>query len=115
MVLGGAVFAALTCVRYFTNDRGQTIAERGFERLRTTTARAQAVRAFAVIGAVQLCFLVAYHLPTGFLALNAESWPKDIQQRSYFANGICGPHTVPALTRRSRRLVLDNQQLHLYK
>lgn len=91
MVLGGAVFATFVCLRYFVNDKGETIAERGLDRIAASPRRKDLLRVLAVIGAVHLGFLFAYHLPTGVLALNSTAWPHDVVKRSYFTNHVCGP------------------------
>jgi hypothetical protein len=39
---------------------------------------------------MNLGFLFTYHVPTGLLALNTTAWPRDVQNRSYFTNRVCG-------------------------
>ena len=90
-LFGGAVFCSFVCLRYFTNDRGETVAERGVSTLKTTPARKNALRALAIIAAVHIGFLLTYHLPSALFAVNTTAWPKDVQTRSYFTNRICGP------------------------
>jgi hypothetical protein len=90
-IFGGAVFCSFVCLRYFTNDRGETLAERGAYSLRTTRVRRDGLRALAIIGAVHVGFLLTYHLPTAIFAVNTTAWPKDVQTRSYLTNNICGP------------------------
>ena len=91
MVFGGAVFAMFCCLRYFTNDKGETLVERGSDRLRASPGRKNVIRGLAVIAAVHVGFLFCYHLPSGFMGINSTAWPEDTQNRSYFTNGVCGP------------------------
>jgi hypothetical protein len=93
MIFAGAVFTFPACVRYFVNDRGDTIAERGIERVHTTPGRKAVLRGLALVGVLHLGLLFTYHLPQGILATSATHWPKDIQNRSYLTDGVCGHGT----------------------
>lgn len=90
-VCAGSVFALLTCLRFFVDDKGQTICERGLDQVVASPLTKSWMRASSVIGGIVLIFVVAYHLPQGLLALRSTAWPDDVVQRSYFTNGICGP------------------------
>jgi hypothetical protein len=90
-VLWGAVQTALMCLRYFTDDRGRTVAERGLDRIRGGFAKLQLIRFLAVFGAVSASFFVFYNVPVQWFALHADPWPKDHYERSYFNNGLCPP------------------------
>jgi hypothetical protein len=83
----------LTCLRYFVDDRGHSFAERGIELMRGGTYRKAGLRLLAIIGATQLLFLTLNNLPVIVLSSGNEAWPKDIQQRSYFLDGLCGQGT----------------------
>jgi Spirocyclase AveC-like len=85
-------FTAVTCVRFFVDDAGATIAERGLSSLRIGPGKRLLVRFLAVLALVQGGFLVVYHLPEALWGLNSTSWPHAAQHESYFTNGICGPH-----------------------
>ena len=89
--IGGAYFTVLICIRYFVNDRGELWPERGASRLAVGAGRQAIVRGLALVAAVQLGFFLFYHLPSGLIALNESAWPNDVQNRSYFTNGMCGP------------------------
>lgn len=92
-VCTGAVCAAWAALRYFKDDRGHTIAERGVEDMRLTPKRKTFVRFLALAGAAHLALLLTYNLPLAILGLYGSGWPKDIQSRSYLTNGMCGPGT----------------------
>ena len=89
-VCAGSVFACLTCLRFFVDDKGQTFAERGIEEISASPLKKSIMRATAITGATTLIFIVMYHLPQGFLALHSVEWPDDVKNRSYFTNRICG-------------------------
>ena len=87
------VFTGVTAIRYFVDDRGRTFAERGVDELAVSSRKRTGLRFLAVFGAVNLWLVVAYHLPNGLLALQANNWPTDVQNRSYLTNQICGQGT----------------------
>ncbi len=85
-------YSGFAFVRHFRNDRGETIVERGITDMRATPRRQSFIRFLALAGALNMIWLatnVALQLPT----LHSSTWPKDVQQRSYFTDGICGPGT----------------------
>ncbi len=89
-LMWGGVLTALCCLRYFTDDRGRTIVERGLDHVRGGFGRVQGTRFLAVFAAVSACFFFSYNLPAQWFAMHADPWPVDVQQRSYFNGGICG-------------------------
>ena len=93
-VFGAFFFAGFTCVRYFKNDRGQSIAERGIEELRISERKKTGLRFLSLVGICNVVFLVGYNIPIQFFALHADPWPQDLVKRSYLSNGLCGPGTA---------------------
>ena len=87
----GAVFTSLACLRFFVDDKGQTFAERGADKLRFSKGKGQGVRFLALMGAVHVIFFATFHLPTYLLGFHSSQWPESITSRSYFTNGVCGP------------------------
>jgi Spirocyclase AveC-like len=104
----GSVFTAVACIRYFTNDRGQTVVEHGINEVRGGAARKFATRAFAMIAAVQLAMFVGYNVPNFWVGTHSTAWPADIQKRSYFTSGICGEGTDRACPGPGVPLVRNN-------
>lgn len=97
-VLFGGMLTAFAAMRFFRNDKGQTIVERGTEKLGGSTRRKNVIRLLALSGALNLAFLV-YNASFGLLHANGDPWPKDITSRSYFTNNFpCGPETYPCGT-----------------
>ena len=92
-LMWGGVMTALACLRFFTDDRGRTIVERGLDQVRGGFARQQFVRFLAIFAAVSASFFFCYNLPAQWIALHSDPWPADHMKRSYFNGGICGDGT----------------------
>jgi hypothetical protein len=86
----GMLFTAFASIKYFVDDRGHTLAERGAETLRTTPGRSWTVRALAVTALVSLAMLLTYNVPNFVVGLHGTDWNRDIQKRSYLTY-TCGP------------------------
>jgi hypothetical protein len=95
-IIWGFPWGLIACLRYFRNDRGETLAERGLSRLRVRGGRRSAVRLLAVIGIVNTVFFLTSNIPNQFFGLHAGAVPQDVLSRSYFLNGQCGPGTDQA-------------------
>jgi hypothetical protein len=93
-VLGGAFFGVCGCLRYFKNDRGESIAERGLSELPKATRRqGTALRLLAAIGVANVIYLGVYNLPMQVFSLHGDDWPADVLNRSYLSDQFCGPGT----------------------
>jgi hypothetical protein len=103
MITAGAVFTIFTCWRFFRNDRGETLGERGLYRLNGSFATKTLQRLLAVYALVMIGMVATYHLPNGIMAAHATDWPQDVQSRSYFTNNVCAKDTgrpcPPAMAR----------------
>jgi hypothetical protein len=114
-LMWGAVQTALCCLRYFTDDRGRTIVERGIDHVRGGAVRQQLVRFLAVFAAVSCSFFFLYNVPAQWVGLHSDPWPADQMKRSYFTGGICGDGTdtpcpdpiLPIPTKRSGYIDID--------
>lgn len=89
----GGVQAALCCLRFFTDDRGRTVVERGLDSVRGGVVRQQFTRFLAIFAGVSACFFIFYNIPAVWLGMHADPWPEDHMKRSYFNGGICGDGT----------------------
>jgi hypothetical protein len=90
----GATITGICALRHFTNDRGETFAERGIDRLRLTDRRRMFVRFLALVGAMQALFFLLYNLPVALLVgPHSAAWPADLQRRSYLTDYLCGAGT----------------------
>lgn len=86
-----ATFACgMTAIRWFRDDRGHSIAERGVETLRVAGPARTGVRFLAVTGLVHTWFILGYFVPYNFFALKADTFPP---MPSYLRAGICGQGT----------------------
>lgn len=116
-LMWGGVQAALCCLRYFTDDRGRTLAERGLDHVRGGPVAQQFTRFLAIFAAVSACFFIFYNVPAQWFGMHADPWPADVQKRSYFNGGICGDGTdtpcpnpvLPIPTKRSGYIDIHGQ------
>lgn len=93
MLTASATLTAVASIRFFVDDKGRMISERGVENLRGTQRRKTLLRVLATTGAVHLAFVAFYTLPNTIWGLHPTTWPADHQKRSYLTNGICGEGT----------------------
>lgn len=93
MITAGGFFGVVAMLRYFRNDRGETLADRGLETMRVSDRAKSGLRALAVIGIVNAGMFVFYNVPNTWTATHSSEWPADLVQRSYFTDGICGAGT----------------------
>jgi hypothetical protein len=92
-IFWGTTWALFACLRYFKNDKGQTLAERGIDQVQGSTKRKAFLRFFALYGVLNVIFFLFYVVGTNAIAIHGDSWPKDTLERSYFTNGLCGDGT----------------------
>jgi len=85
----GVIFTMFACIKYFANDRGQSLAERGAEQLGGGPVRVTTVRVLAVTGLVTLAMTIGYTLPNTWFGAHSTEWNKDTQTRSYLTY-TCG-------------------------
>jgi hypothetical protein len=89
----GSVFTVLASVRYFTNDKGQMVIERGVDEIKGTKTRKLVLRGLAAIAFCQVVMFLGYNVPNSIIGANSAEWPEDLQKRSYFTNYLCGDET----------------------
>jgi Spirocyclase AveC-like len=88
-----ATFTAIACLRYFRDDKGLTLVERGSEQLRTSPVKQTLIRAFAVLAGVHVALFILYNVPNTWIGMHSKEWQQDLLNRSYFTDGLCGAHT----------------------
>jgi hypothetical protein len=121
-IIWGTCWGLLASVRYFKNDKGESVVERGIDEVKFGSSKRKAlVRFLALYGIVNFLFFFAYNWPMQLFTLHSGAWPKSIVERSYFTNGICGPETntlcvggphVPIVTRGSAHLTQDGKLVY---
>lgn len=92
-----SVFDAFWCLGYasllyFRDDKGNSIVERGVDKLRIKREGGRtAMRFLALTGIATVIYMVTYNIPYWItnIATN-DPWPHSIQTQSYWTNGICG-------------------------
>lgn len=90
--LFGICTALFVGVRFWRNDRGESIAERGLSQIRVSQKRKTVLRFLALTGVFNVILFVTFNLPWALIAQRYHSsWPEDVQKRSYFVQQICGP------------------------
>lgn len=89
LLFWGALWTAASALRYYRDDKGRTLVERGVDGFDMAPGRTTLVRLLAIIGAAASIITVFYNLPWNFAAAQANDFPKDAP--SYFLNGVCGP------------------------
>ena len=90
--LWGITWTAMAALRYFKNDRGQTWAERGLDRITASRKQKAWLRFFAIFGVLNCAFMF-YNFTMQWFIVNADAPPKDVTSRSYFVSGVCGEGT----------------------
>jgi hypothetical protein len=93
MIFASTIFSTITCLRYFKNDKGQTLVERGVDTVRAKPWQRTALRFLAITAASHLAIGLAYNLPQALVGARSAAWPADVQRRSYMTNHICGAET----------------------
>ena len=95
-LLWGSAWTALTCMRYFKDDRGLTFVERGADGISESQGRRGVVRFLALFGGASTIFFLMFTLPAQWIGMHSSAWPHDVQSRSYLVNGTCGEGTTTA-------------------
>jgi Spirocyclase AveC-like len=117
----GAMLTSMVYLRWSINDRGESIAERGAADLRIASGPKAGIRLMAVVGFTNVIVFLVFYVPYLLIwSPHPEHVPLDIQQRSYFMNGLCGPETniacpdenVPLFRERSVTITPDGK-LHV--
>ena len=93
MLTVSSLFTAVAALRYFTNDRGEMVIERGIEKVKGGPGKKLVIRALAAVAATHLLLIVFYNIPNSVIGLHSNEWPADLQERSYLTDFVCGDET----------------------
>lgn len=89
-MLIGATLTGFSCIRYFRDDKGQSWAEKGLDRIALPRPARKLVSFLAIAGLVQVYFLFVFFVPYNVFVIQADTAPA---YPSYMRNGICGADT----------------------
>jgi hypothetical protein len=89
-VIFGVCWTACAALRYFRDDRGRSVVERGIDDLNVSSKQKTALRVLAVTGFVSVIYAV-YSLVFSLTTLWGDEFPKGYP--SYMTNGMCGAGT----------------------
>ena len=85
-LLFGGVFVAAACLRFFRDDKGATLVERGIDRLMIPSAGKTLVRFLAVFGFMHLYMFVAYSVPMNAFGMHSDPF---LRYPAHLENGMC--------------------------
>jgi hypothetical protein len=91
-VCNAVLIGGFACLRWFRNERGETVAERGIERVRTGARGRTWVRGLALVGATNAIFFT-YNVSWSWFTLDPDPWPQELIEAPYLLDGVCGPGT----------------------
>lgn len=89
-LIWGFGWALFSCLRFFRDDRGGTVVERGIDPPASNGRRPVVLRFLALSAAANL-ILFTYSLFTWPVAQLSGHWPDDVTKRSYLVGELCGP------------------------
>lgn len=89
------VFTFASLLRYYKNDRGETIVERGASRIGGSAAKVTGMRGLAVLAATMGCLTIGYHIPIAIttLVIPQAKWHDGMVNSSFLNNHMCGSGT----------------------
>ena len=88
--LFGACWTATAGLRFFRDDKGRSVVERGASAMGPNSKKSTVVRLLAVTGFVHLTYLV-YSILFSWAAVYGGPYPEGY--KSWMLNGMCGPGT----------------------
>jgi hypothetical protein len=95
-ILWGMGWTGMICIRFFKDDKDQSVYERGLDRVNIRPNAKKIISMFAILGAMNFLYFAFYNLPENWISLHQSAWPEDIQKRSYLTSQVCGPETLYA-------------------
>ena len=91
LAAGALFFSSLAALRFWRNDRGETVVERGAEGISNPRRRTVA-RTLAIVGFVNVMSL-AYYVPVFIQIASTDAFPKGYER--WQVNGWCGDQGQP--------------------
>jgi hypothetical protein len=89
-ILVGVLLVPYALLRYYKDDKGYTFVERGIDNLRVGKNVKVLLRFLAIVAVAQAIYFFCYNIFGYHVGVHQNEWPKSVQERSYFLNGVCG-------------------------
>lgn len=93
-ILWPILWTAITAIRFFKDDKGFSVVEKGTDQLKVGQKGKTFVRFLALTGGVQGWMLFFYCFPFAWINAHNDPWPADFNNRSYLRNELCGAGTT---------------------
>lgn len=91
IVAWGGTYAVCGCWRYFKDDKGHMMCEKGIDKLQTGDGSKTFIRFLAISGLMQTTMMITYNLPMQWFSTHGDAMPEGYP--SYLTSGICGEGT----------------------
>jgi hypothetical protein len=92
MVIGGVWWGTLIFMRWYVNDKGETLCDSGLDRVKGSVQKKTSLRLLGFVGLLNVQTLLMFCIPAAIVGAYAHDWPEDITSRSYLEGGqTCGP------------------------
>jgi Spirocyclase AveC-like len=106
-------YLSIGLLRYYRDDKGESLAERGVGAMKIPDAAKTWLRFFALVGFCNISYFIVYFLPYNWMAMQADTFPP---YPSYMRYEICGEGTpyacpsreVPVPSRESNAVIGPN-------
>ena len=89
----GFLISPYAVLRYYKDDKGYTVVERGVDKLKVGRNVKVLLRFLALVAVSQGIYFFCYNIWAYQIGVHQQAWPAAVQQRSYFLNGVCGSGT----------------------
>lgn len=86
-------YTMLASVHFFRNDKGETWADRNFDKLSIPPSLQTFTRWLAIVGLCQMGMLATYNLPYMFWALHGGKFTVTEESHPWLTAGLCGTST----------------------
>ncbi|MGV6806556.1 MAG: spirocyclase AveC family protein [bacterium] len=91
ILLWGGCYGIWGCLRYFKDDKGYMICERGVDKLKVSEGQRTFIRFLAISGLMQSVMIFCYNVPMQWWGSHGDTFPAGYP--TYLSNGICGEGT----------------------
>lgn len=86
----GVLLTPYVLLIQYKDDKGRFFVERGIDRVKLGSKGKTAVRFLAILAIAHVFYFSCYNIWAYHIGANATEYPREVQQRSHFLNGLCG-------------------------